>query len=297
MDIKYFLFRWLNRIRIAESFRHIIDKSAIEKEIYLIPVAALGCGGSPHRYYHFLFDLLLPVYCLLMSTQSDVTFIVDDCGPFTERITEIFPERLRIRRAEEQIDAYKAKIIGTNPKHYVLNKKLLQEFKDFVVNRLQIELSENPKRILLIERMPPEKFYYSDKCVVKGGGSARRSIINHEEIRETIAAMIAPPYQFENIRLEEMSFVKQIQYFHQAHLVIGQHGAGLANSIWMREGMHAIEFGISRKKHFRRISQYKGLNYELYKTQDPYASIDAMHLSKWLTSQSKASHFFIHERL
>jgi len=292
MDIKYFLFPWLNRIRITESFMHIIDKSATEKEIYLIPVAALGCGGSPHRYYHFLFDLLLPVYYLMRSTQSDVTFIVDNCGPFTERITEIFPERLRIRRAGEQPDAYTAKIIGTNPNYYVLNRTLLQDFKEFVVNRLKIELSENPKRILLIERMPPEKFFYSDKCAVKGGGSARRSIINHEEVRETIAAMIAPSYQFENIRLEEMSFAKQIQYFHQAHLVMGQHGAGLANSIWMREGMYTIEFGISRKRHFRRISRYKGLNYELYKTQDPYASIDTKYLSKWLASQSQARHFF-----
>ena len=71
--------------------------------------------------------------------------------------------------------------------------------------------------------------------------------------------MVDLKFEFYNLKLENIPFKEQIEYFDSATLVIAQHGAGLANLLWMQEKTVVVEFGFKAKKHFEKISTFCGM--------------------------------------
>jgi capsular polysaccharide biosynthesis protein len=76
-----------------------------------------------------------------------------------------------------------------------------------------------------------------------------------------------------------------VQYFHDAKIVIAQHGAALANVIWMKPGSIVIEIADSRKlQHFKMISKILNHNYSYYSAKDLHATINIEKMHKWIKS-------------
>ena len=246
--------------------------------------------GNIEHYYHFLFDLVLPLSKLIEKTSSDTVFKIDTFGPLSEYLLRIFPGRVALNETVKQNEAHQ--LIGMNPiglRSLSFNYDTLYEtaFKNLNITR-----DTRPNMVLLIERIVPDSYYMTMASKV-GGGSTVRSITNHRDLEAIIKEKISGEYEFRNLVLEETSLEDQILYFSKAALVIAQHGAGLSNMIWMREGSTIIEFGFRTRRHFRKLSADNKHNYLEYQNfQEKHIEIDIEHFASWLGSNPNLEGFF-----
>ncbi|HHP7230355.1 MAG TPA: glycosyltransferase 61 family protein [Xenococcaceae cyanobacterium] len=284
-----------NWIAVLSNQIQILELSKSEKIILLKPINPDGGLGSIEHYYHFIFDLLLPIYYLLQKTFPSNLFLLEDFGIFTNQLVRIFPESIQIidKISLQQNRCSRVQLIGMNPKVVFFKNKILEDFKQNISFRLKVNLRGEANKILLIERLPPDKYFLLD-AQSKGGGALRRSIINHAKLASTLASMVKNPFEFYNIQLETISLEAQIDYFDKAAVVIAQHGAGLANCVWMRRKKAVIELNHNELKlnHFRIISKLKQLDYFLYKTESTHIKIDLKKFTSWLLKQSIMKQYF-----
>ena len=123
-----------------------------------------------------------------------------------------------------------------------------------------------------------------NEAIRKGSGASRRSIINHNELRGCLSEKIPEEYNFQNVQLEEMAFREQVRCFSRAKVVVAQHGAGLANIIWMNPQAVVFEFGVDGNNLFERISRIMGHEYFCENYSDPHIRIDCEDFTKKLIS-------------
>lgn len=291
-NFKKWFRKLLNRRSVISNQRQIL-KMARENSnefILLKPTPVIRCGGTVDHYYHFIFDLVLPLYCLFKktSTGNKVKVKVGGVGLFSNLLLQIFPKGVELIKSDSNShyeELTETPLMGMNPKCVFIEKKMIEEFKQNICNRFEVKSSEIANKILLIERLPPDEYFMS-KSEVVGGGASWRSIVNHSELLSTVSSMVREPYEFHNLCLEEILFEEQVYLFDNASLVIAQHGAGLSNCTWMRSKATVIELGYDEKDdHFRTISQLRHLNYFWYRTDSNHATIDLKDFLNWLSSK------------
>jgi len=89
-----------------------------------------------------------------------------------------------------------------------------------------------------------------DRIYIDRENAKSRRIANRDELEKVLRK-----YDFLSVRLEKMTFNEQIRLFANASLIMGQHGAGLANAIFAREGTPIIELiGVPHFMSFTRSS-------------------------------------------
>lgn len=254
----------LKRIRATLSARNhskIIQACERSDQIFLKPV------NRVEHYFHFLFDFCLPVWQVIRNSRKETSFVVRDFGIFTQRVQLLFPNRIEIIPRDSEPMGLVFSLEGLNPQFVHMSYSDLASFKSHVCETLGIDRSAKKNKVLLIERMPPNS-YFTSEAVKKGAGASRRSIPNHQQLANALQAIVKSPFEFQNIQLENLSFEDQIRLFDQAALVIGQHGAGLANCVWMRPQSSVFE--LSHKlslKHFQNISQVLEHEHHLHRTE------------------------------
>ena len=279
------LLRYWNWAWIAGS-RQMIRLLAIRnKNILLVPTRPRGCGGDVHEYYHFIFDLVLPVYHILKRTPDDVEFKVEDFGRNSERLQQLLPNRIEIISSKAaSVHPKRAKLVGMNPRGMARRSRVYDDFVKEVQSNVGIASRKNADLVLLIERMPPPAG--SDEHGASSRtGTVRRSILNHGELARALESLVLKPMRFLNVRLEELSLVRQVELFAQAAVVVAQHGAGLANCIWMAPGSVVVELNNADDiSHFNLISQAKGHRYLMYRTDALHAQIDIGDFVDWISA-------------
>lgn len=259
--------RWLR----ARCNQWSIQRRSGEQPLHLRPVNLV------EHYYHFLFDLALPLYLVVAQGPDQARYLLDEFGIFSDRIVQLFPGRVALRNPSlPHTAAQSCWLYGMDLSLVAVRSAELLAFRQHVLQVLDIPHHAPQHNVLLIERLPPDG-YFRDQAVKKGSGASRRSIVNHQELAAALQQAVQPPYRFLNVALENLSFSDQVRLFHSAALVIGQHGAGLANGLWMQPGSHVIEIHHQPKlAHFRILSQLMGHHYHLYKTQAAHCMIDVM---------------------
>lgn len=227
------------------------------------------------HYYHFLFDLILPLWRLIDAAPSHVTFYIKPFGIFTERVQQLFPGRVEFFQSEVRLPlSAKAPLLGMNARFVQLNGTELAAFKRYVCATLEIEPTDTPNKVLLIERLPPQP-YFVTQAVKKGGGASRRSIPNHAELASALQSAVKPPFEFQNVQLEKIPFSEQVRLFDSAAVVVGQHGAGLANCVWMQPGSQVVELSNNTSlDHFLAMCRAINHDYFLHRTSGAHATID-----------------------
>ena len=96
--------------------------------------------------------------------------------------------------------------------------------------------SDDELRLMIINRMPSDPFYHSEKCELKTAGSDRRSLPNFDDLVRSLSHLSPTVVSLEGLSLEE-----QIVLFKTHDLIIAQHGAALANVIFCHQGARVIE--------------------------------------------------------
>jgi hypothetical protein len=224
-------------------------------------------GGSAEHYYHFLFGYFLPL-CAYMSrrTGDPPITLARECGPMNRIIYEVgIPGLLLCNRRShamclealsadarwEHVDTKGIDLHRRRQPVYDVEAvtRIVTEGAGYIRARLGASIERHcgrlqaewgsPPRVLLIERGVPDPYYSSSVVETPGSGSSRRTITNS---RELLAALKTVFGHVKNVALERLDLAEQIALFQTADVVIGQHGAGLANTLWMRRGSHVCEF-------------------------------------------------------
>ena len=105
---------------------------------------------------------------------------------------------------------------------------------------------------------PGRKLYISRSL------AGRRKVVNEEEIFSFLAAQ-----GFTFCLLERLSFSEQVALFHEADIIVGPHGSGLANLVFCNPGTRVIELFPSRATDaYFRLCMDMRLHYTYVKTRE-----------------------------
>lgn len=176
------------------------------------------------NYYHFVIDLLLRAKHIQSKYNEDPTrskILIPGYACFSEwQLTYL---KLLGFAPESIIDSDPPILIDelfTPPPESLCNTsdlETIREFRDLLVERANSTPSGQMSDKIYISRAHP-------------GGIGDRGVLNESELTKFLTER-----GFSILHLEQMSVTEQIKAFANAKLVIGPHGAGLANIIFCKQ--------------------------------------------------------------
>lgn len=191
------------------------------------------------NYFHWMTEILPRLYILEKAKIPVDTLVTPHAYyPFHRETLERagFPVEKRVNMYKGVI--YRAqKLFIPSPVYYLMEPEAIQWVRD---------LFPHPKAHRL-------RLYISRKF------TNGRKILNEEEL-----IPILEHYDFQIVTLDNMSVDQQAELFSQAEIVIGPHGAGFTNIMFMKSGARVIEFFSleTMVMHFyRSLSHQIGLEY------------------------------------
>jgi len=180
-------------------------------------------------FFHWCADVL-PRLALLESAglrAQDLTLVVPSMAVFSYLQPSLLPF------------AFKAVVLGT-PFQWISCSSLTvlgppaptgNYRPQLLLSVTQVITSSYVKDFLEQEKSYPEKKIYISRSQAR-----RRTITNESEVLPVLQAA-----GYEIVHLETLSFPDQVRLLSQAHRVLGLHGAGLTNMLWMPQGSLVIE--------------------------------------------------------
>lgn len=221
-------------------------------------------GGFLWHYGHFMHDLLVPLTLLKQRELPELAKVYLDntpeqspgvFGPVVEELTGIALETLSPGNFNALSDVPSRTLQGLGFGPYTFRD--LHDFLSGMESRFQLLDVRSPK-VLLLDRGHQELGFSGHPASSTGAG--RRRIGNHQEIVDALAARHG--HTFRSVVLEDMTPLQQARLFYNAELIIGEHGAGLANLFFTRPGTRVIELNPIYAPTFVHIADAKPLRYQ-----------------------------------
>jgi capsular polysaccharide biosynthesis protein len=96
------------------------------------------------------------------------------------------------------------------------------------------------------------------RIYVNRGGAPRRRVLNEAAVEKLLAG-----YGFESVNPGALSFTDQVALFADAEIVVGAHGAGLTNAVFMAPGGAVVELTHDKRVvwTYHEVAGAAGLNY------------------------------------
>ena len=219
--------------------------------------------GLPWHYAHFIRDFLLPISHYFNDSPVDIIKLEttkQSIGTFKKHFSDLY----NVKCLEIDIEKYKCQdkipeiilysySMPNPPKHYP--PKYCLPLKKWAYKRYN--LIPEHKYILFIKRgiakLGTEKIRKIATKKQLNTGLERRQIKNQYEISNKLKQLY--PDIFKEIELDNMSMQEQIKLFSKCKCLIGVHGAGLFNCVWLPKDSLVIELGN------RLILTVEGLTY------------------------------------
>lgn len=201
--------------------------------------------GTPEHFYHFFLGYFAPL--VLWQERTGVLEIaVRDCGPMNvwfdllrpDTDLELMPPGVMLERVMSHRQERVVLRDWDNPTRF--HRRSLADFTAAVLPRVvdaHHRVSAPVPRITLLERRPNPEYYHSSAAETPGGGSQWRSVPNIDEIADALA----PLGEVSIVDTAELSPAEQIRRLHATDLLVAQHGAGLANMVWLPKGAGVVE--------------------------------------------------------
>ncbi len=244
--------------------------------------------SSVEHFYHFCLGFLAPLL-LHMQDQPDavdqvhgVTRIIRSCGPMDAHIAAL--PRLEIVakqhwRKLRQEKAFSVDCINgfDDPAHY--DALAFAAVRHILWQRLGVlsHPRDATAPILLIDRGKSPDFYQSEASEVKTSANMRRTVPNMREVKEALASR---GFAARLVELETASLQEQVTLFAATRIVVAQHGAALANMLWMAPGAAIIEINPMDPSskfydHFRHLASHCGHAYACTRQAGVHEPVDA----------------------
>ena len=209
--------------------------------------------GNDTNYYHNLI-LYLPKIISLISNKkiiSKVDYILFNKYLPTKFI-EFIQEILKIKKINKEI-------ILIDQKLYLLQESYCPAIlgRDFKIEKNIIFWEKIYKKILVRNQIPQINY---EKIYISRQDSSHRKIINEKELIIFLKKM-----GFKIILLSKMDIFSQMNLFNKAKIIVGYHGAGLANLVFSSSHAKVIELYPKAKQKIRInikiISKIKNLEH------------------------------------
>lgn len=198
-------------------------------------------SGSVQQYYHFLLGYLAPILLWTEKSKPDAV-TVRDCGPMN-RWFSLIPSEIRVdvMNVGHFLHVYSGRLQpcvvlrGLDfPNEFDASK--LQRFRVLVLTRLNL-LDSKPVGVTVIDRTVTDNFYFTVESEIDLAGAARRSTPNLKLWSESLR--IDQPLIYTD--LTELDVLEQVRIASRTRVLIGQHGAGLTNMVFMASGGVIVE--------------------------------------------------------
>jgi Glycosyltransferase 61 len=98
------------------------------------------------------------------------------------------------------------------------------------------ELIRGVREVLLSAYGEPGEQADGERIYISRHSAAKRRIVNEDEVTS-----ILREFGFQTISAEELSFEQQVRTFSRARYIVSNHGAGLTNMLFMKEGGSVLE--------------------------------------------------------
>lgn len=204
-------------------------------------------------YYHWLLESLprllearqaLPEFTLLLPATCTAAFYADTLRllavpqvTLLEPSTAYHVPNLALLYSEVTMGSY--------------DPATMRQLKEVLLGALPAAPALNARRLYISRRQ-----------------ASRRKVLNESEIEQALASQ-----GFEAVCLEDYTFAQQLALCASAEILIGLHGAGLANMVFQPVGARIIElrkFDNNENIFFSELAQAAGLRYQLLycKAQD-----------------------------
>ncbi len=223
-------------------------------------------NGSLFHYAHFICDCLLPEINAKVYEQDKVIrlkTVNQTIGNFSNIYEEVMGVKYEeiLPKKYASIDCEK---IILRKKGNRTSKGEIDFFRKYIFDKFDIKKDRSYPEILLIQRGERRELisdnYLKNFNTNITTGKERREIFGIEELKVFIEDNY--PNISKTLILEDLSFKKQVKYFHNAKLVIGMHGAAFANLFFCDPGTNVIEVnGEEESNFFDYISKLNNLNH------------------------------------
>lgn len=249
--VPYVSWQYLNGSVLPDTENFLLNRKLLvhypPKYINDTVISLVTGGGGNYNYYHWLFDCLPRLHIAETFGKRDKYtkyFIPEDTYPFQKETLEALgiPSAFCISSKDYQ-HLQATNLIATshpNPHPSAIPRWIVCFLRD---SFLRLSSAKNYKRFIYISR--------SDSV------NSRR-LKNEEDLSKVLEAV-----GFGIYRLSELTFSDQVSLFSQAKIIVGVHGAGLANLAFASKGTVVYELFSDQyqPKMYERLSLLAGLDY------------------------------------
>lgn len=248
--IPHVSWQYQDGIVVSDSENYLLNRkiqiNSLPKKVSGVLISIVTGGGGNYNYYHWLFDCLPRIYLIqkFISPEGNIKYFIPE-------------DTLNFQK--ETLNA-----LGLTDSHRISSKK----FQHVKSNKLIVTSHPNPDpskipnwiynflrdSFIMKTISKAEQFIY----ISRDDGTNSRRLLNEERL---VAALESKG--FKKYNLSNMSFTNQVTLFSEAKIVVGVHGAGLANLVFAPKG--TIVFELFSNKYqpniFESISILGDLNY------------------------------------
>ena len=264
-----------------------------EKNLAPLLLPNLPAGGSPEHFFHFLLSYFLPLDDYL-SRHKPARIVLRDCGPMNAWFEMLRPGTTReiaplatLLEALSPTEVAQARLPSFEIDQPTRARRIARGRKR-VLARVKVTSRPRQTHLTFINRLPSLPFYLED-AEIKTSGAERRSLPNFDSLLGALAEVSMA----QSFAGEHLPPAEQVRVMSETSILVGQHGAGLANMVWMRPGGHVVEIlpdtlaGPLRRQLFRSLAHLCGHSYACVSQSDDHAPADAETLVHAVTHRER----------
>ena len=173
-----------------------------------------------HTYYHWLLEVLPRLYLAKHYLQDAVLLLPQSYqAKFHYQSLNIFGIRKTVSLEENKIYQVSRLVVPSQIGRIAnYHPEAIKQTVRYIKQQLDLSTSLDSK--IYVSRMK----------------ASRRKLLNEEEVKSCLEK-----YGFVSVCFEDYSFEQQVSIMHNCRHLVGLHGAGLANMIFMPEGGSVLE--------------------------------------------------------
>lgn len=201
--------------------------------------------GSVQEYYHFLLGYLGPVLVWL-EHHPGTQIAMRDCGPMNPWIDALMgQEDLEILNPGAMLHLFagkrhRSRVLQGFDDPMRFDPGTLNAFRTIALHRAGVIPSDLNTGITVIDRATSGDFNNTAAAEVPASGATVRSIPNLRDVVVS-SSFFDSSNHARVVDAAHLDPVEQMLLFSATSLLIGQHGAGLANMLWMPQGSAVVE--------------------------------------------------------